>query len=461
MISSSAVNANFSDIATGLSNALTRDNQAGMTAALRIVDGTVGAPGIQFGGDTNTGFRRSASDEFRWVGGGVDRMYIDAAGKMFQLGAIDVAGLANFQAAITALAGITIDSSLNVRRSNAGVQQIIGRFSNDAGAPELYFDKSRNTALGAQTIVQSGDVLGLKLFRGSDGSAFQNAATIQAVVDGTPGANDMPGALVLSTTADGAAAVTERMAIRQSGLIQIPNRSAPLIQLAGTGFVDFSEISTPANPAADVARFYCRDSAGAPTLFFRNSAGVESALGGSASGGLQLLNSGVVSVAASLDIVLTTFTGYRGLRFVFSNFVPVTDDVEFWCRLSTDGGSSFAATGYSFVASYNRDSVATAGTFSSAAANQISLACINTAGLAVSNVAAEGGVSGALELLNQTATGIWPKVTYLTSSVDATGNTTINSGTGILETAQDTDAIRFLFESGNISTGNWALYGYA
>ena len=34
-ISSSAVNANFSDIATGLSNSLTRDGQAGMTAPLK------------------------------------------------------------------------------------------------------------------------------------------------------------------------------------------------------------------------------------------------------------------------------------------------------------------------------------------------------------------------------------------------------------------------------------------
>ena len=38
----------------------------------------------------------------------------------------------------------------------------------------------------------------------SDGTDFTEAARIQAFVDGTPGANDMPGRLVFSTTADGA-----------------------------------------------------------------------------------------------------------------------------------------------------------------------------------------------------------------------------------------------------------------
>ena len=34
-------------------------------------------------------------------------------------------------------------------------------------------------------------------------------------------------------------------------------------------------------------------------------------------------------------------------------------------------------------------------------------------------------------------------------------------GAGQRAAAQDTDAIRILFESGNIASGSWALYGYA
>lgn len=54
-ILSSAVNQNFTDIATGLSDCLTRDNQAGMTAIFRAVSGSVSAPGITFNSDTTAG----------------------------------------------------------------------------------------------------------------------------------------------------------------------------------------------------------------------------------------------------------------------------------------------------------------------------------------------------------------------------------------------------------------------
>jgi hypothetical protein len=44
-------------------------------------------------------------------------------------------------------------------------------------------------------------------------------ALIKAEVDGTPGAGDMPGRIVLSTTASGASSPTERMRIKNTGSI--------------------------------------------------------------------------------------------------------------------------------------------------------------------------------------------------------------------------------------------------
>ena len=52
------------------------------------------------------------------------------------------------------------------------------------------------------------------------------AARIDCRVDGTPGANDMPGRLVFSTTADGASSPTERMRITSSGQVIIGATSA-------------------------------------------------------------------------------------------------------------------------------------------------------------------------------------------------------------------------------------------
>jgi hypothetical protein len=92
---------------------------------------------------------------------------------------------------------------------------------NDVGGPGIFLAKSRGTAVGANTVVAADDQLGQLRFYGTDGTAPIEAASIFAYVDGTPGTNDMPGRLVFSTTADGAASPTERMRISQSGTCSI------------------------------------------------------------------------------------------------------------------------------------------------------------------------------------------------------------------------------------------------
>lgn len=60
-ILSASVNQNFTDIATGLSDCLTRDGQAGMTAVFKAITGSAGAPSISFTADTKTGMFLSAT----------------------------------------------------------------------------------------------------------------------------------------------------------------------------------------------------------------------------------------------------------------------------------------------------------------------------------------------------------------------------------------------------------------
>jgi hypothetical protein len=76
------------------------------------------------------------------------------------------------------------------------------------------FRKSRGAS-----IVQNNDFIFECKAEGFDGSTFVPAAAIRADVDGTPGANDMPGRIVLSTTASGASSPTERMRIASNGSI--------------------------------------------------------------------------------------------------------------------------------------------------------------------------------------------------------------------------------------------------
>jgi len=81
----------------------------------------------------------------------------------------------------------------------------------------LTLARAGSTAFGSTTIVADGNRLGEIDFSGSDGTDFTIAASIRGEVDGTPGANDMPGRLVFSTTLDNASSPTERMRITNDG----------------------------------------------------------------------------------------------------------------------------------------------------------------------------------------------------------------------------------------------------
>ena len=76
--------------------------------------------------------------------------------------------------------------------------------------------RHRNSTVGGTpTIVQDGDALGAVMFSAGDGTDMRTAgAKIHAEVDGTPGSNDMPGALVFSTTPDGSSTPYNQEALR-------------------------------------------------------------------------------------------------------------------------------------------------------------------------------------------------------------------------------------------------------
>ena len=87
--------------------------------------------------------------------------------------------------------------------------------------PYVLLGRSGAATLGSNAAVVSGSRLGTLTFHGADGTSFIEAATVAGEVDGTPGTNDMPGRLVLSTTSDGAASPTERMRIDNAGVVMI------------------------------------------------------------------------------------------------------------------------------------------------------------------------------------------------------------------------------------------------
>ena len=106
--------------------------------------------------------------------------------------------------------GAGSESSLFVGRTEIRIPDQDGD-DNPPTSKTLSFERKRNA--GAQT-VQDGDDLGTLQWKGFDSAGLIPAAAIKAIVDGTPGVNDMPGKLLLQTTKDGASSPTTRLTVK-------------------------------------------------------------------------------------------------------------------------------------------------------------------------------------------------------------------------------------------------------
>jgi hypothetical protein len=131
----------------------------------------------------------------------------------------------------------------NIQLAGSAALQSQSRWVANTGGPSFILGKSRSATPGSYTIVQDDDGLGTITFAGDDGTDLQSvAARIQGFVDGTPGADDMPGRLVFSTTADGASSTTERMRITSDAYVRLA---------AGTGGIQFNGDTAAANALDD------------------------------------------------------------------------------------------------------------------------------------------------------------------------------------------------------------------
>ena len=148
--------------------------------------GSAAAPTLTFTGDANTGIYSPGADQVAISTNGLQRATIDNAGRL--------------------LVGATTTS--------ADARVVIqGRSANAASNASLFLQRGTTGADAG-----SGSVIGEITFAGSDSSDF---AKITCTGDAATSANDYPGRLVFSTTADGSATPTERMRLDSSGRLGI------------------------------------------------------------------------------------------------------------------------------------------------------------------------------------------------------------------------------------------------
>ena len=255
-------------------------------------------------------------------------------------------------------AGVIVGNTAQVTTSSAGEFQVLGTAAADSTAiighwaaaatgGKVSFVKSRNATIGSSTIVADNDVLGTIEFMADDGSDFATpAASIFSRVNGTPGANDMPGELVLAVTADAGNAVTERVRILQNGTVELNSSTL--------SFDGAASIDTSGNAILSLSAGTADIQVTASNLTPASNDGSALGVSGTAWSDLFVASGAVVNWVAG-DITLThsagklTFGGDGAVELDFNNHEMTNVDVNSGAIDGAIIGAASAAAG-SFAA---------------------------------------------------------------------------------------------------------------
>ena len=197
------------------------------------------------------------------------------------------------------------------------------------------------------------------------------------------------------------------------------------------------------------------------TVTFTNAVAVGSlTVGGSpVSGGAGwvLLDTQTASSSSALNFTTGLSSTYSAYVFVLVNVLPSSNFAALWAQTSTDGGSSYASTSGDYV--YGMAGIsAGSGAFNQGNATTATSIVLTTS--SVLNDAASGGVSGSVYVYAPSSTSVYKQFTYQTvSSATSSVEMYSSSGAGSRKSTSAINAIRFLFSSGDITSGTIRLYG--
>lgn len=150
-------------------------------------------------------------------GGAQERLRIDSSGNLLvnTTAARSLLGANNHIPNIQLeTVGNTNNRGLSLTQNNAGIASSV-----------IYFNKTRGTTAGSFTAVTSGDILGVILFNGADGSAILEGSSIVSTVEGTVSTGTVPGRLQFFTT-NSSGVSTERLRINSDGRVLVGTTSA-------------------------------------------------------------------------------------------------------------------------------------------------------------------------------------------------------------------------------------------
>ena len=166
--------------------------------------------------------------------------------------------------------------------------------------------------------------------------------------------------------------------------------------------------------------------------------------------GLIPVSSTVASSDSAIDIVPSGYTAYR-IRF--EKVLPATANQDFHLQLSEDSGSTFENSNYYWQAIQLHDAAQVG--------NGVGQIKLNGSNYPTSNDAGLNGVNGYIDVIlgdGTSETQIFGHITYGSSSADYLESCWISARRA--DSAAAVDQLRFFFESGNIASGTFHLYGW-
>ena len=169
-------------------------------------------------------------------------------------------------------------------------------------------------------------------------------------------------------------------------------------------------------------------------------------------GGMEFIaSSGAISNAANVSFTQFDSSKYDHYQFMFQHVIPATDDVALIAQTSTNNGSAYSSSSGDYHTNGTTDTTG-----------------LIVAGISSNNVGSgsnEFGVSGPFMLYAPHNTSSYTfssstSIIYNTQNGDGHIYSMVENGTaGVRVAAEDVDAIKFLFSSGNIESGEITMFG--
>ncbi len=221
--------------------------------------------------------------------------------------------------------------------------------------------------------------------------------------------------------------------------------------MAGSKITDLTALTTPAD---DDVLAIVDDPGGTPVTKKITYANLIAGVSGS---GLVLLEQYTASSSASLDFVTAITSAYDDYVFELVNVIPATNSVDFYQRMSTNGGVSYDSSSLYNSSIFGWATAGTVNTGNAAASPVGQLVLRNTTEISNSS---NYGLCGFVKLFAPASANykrIHTEVSYF--STGSSLSRIVSAGSYANATA--VNAYRFLFSSGNIASGTIRCYGLA